>query len=102
MPQNHDIRNWINRIGARPKVVEFNNGLRCGHMNTAICGSITLCPGNTQIEAKVLSANAGGCTNKANVDSIVIEIKYNTFKMHLNGDFEDCSANQQVAIQLKC
>lgn len=38
----------------------------------------------------------------SNIDSIVIGIKYNTFIMHLNGDFEDHSENQNEVTELKC
>lgn len=98
------LRNWINNIGASSKLRVFNGGHTCGSSNKKPCENIILCPGNTEIVTRVLSANAADCTTstKKNIDSIVIGIKYNTFIMHLNGDFEDHSENQNEVTELKC
>jgi beta-lactamase superfamily II metal-dependent hydrolase len=86
-----DIKNWVNDIDALDKVTPFNGGSTCGSSGGPACGNIDLCPGDAGISTQVLSVNAGEqCTEgNKNVDSVVIGITYNSFKVQLNGDFED-------------
>lgn len=86
-----DIQNWVNDIGARNKVTPFNNGGTCGSSGGPSCGFVDLCPRDAGITTQVLSVNAGQqCTSgNKNIDSVVIGITYGSFKLQLNGDFED-------------
>jgi hypothetical protein len=86
-----DIKNWVNDIDAFDKVTPFNGGSTCGSSGGPACGFIDLCPGDAGISTQVLSVNAGQqcTTGNKNIDSVVIGITYNSFKVQLNGDFED-------------
>jgi hypothetical protein len=88
-----DIKDWVNAINAFDKVTPFNGGLKCGSSasGSPACGFIVLCPDDPAVSTQVLSVNAGEqCTSgNKNIDSVVIGITYNSFKVQLNGDFED-------------
>lgn len=100
---NVTLHNWINTIGVSNKLRVFNGGHTCGSSNGKPCENITLCPGNPEIVARVLSANAANCNNSnKNIDSIVIGIRFKNFSMQLNGDFEDFTSSVKEVTQLKC
>lgn len=91
-----NVQNWINNIGAAGKLRVFNGGATCGSSGGPSCGTINLCPNDPGVTTSVLSANAGlQCvTGNKNIDSVVIGIKYGTFSLQMNGDFEDFTTAQ--------